>query len=285
LGREEHESARIAKAWRTSLFQSFAGHISSFMTDQKEKARAFAELHKKGEPVVLYNVWDAGSAAAVARAGAKAVATGSWSVAAANGFADGEAIPLDLVLGNAARIASSVDIPFTLDFEGGYAAGAEGLARNIEKVIETGAVGINFEDQVVGGDGIYSIRDQTARIAAVRRSAAAQGVALFINARTDVFLKSSPERHADGLDEAIERAEAYADAGASGFFAPGLKEPELIKRLCDISPLPVNIMVMADTPSNVQMANLGVSRISYGPGPYRKMIAGLEEVARGVYGA
>lgn len=238
----------------------------------------------KGEPVVLFNIWDAGSAVAVAAAGAKAVATGSWSVAAANGFADGEHVPLELVLANASRIAAAVGVPFSLDFEGGYAADTTELAGNIAKVVETGAIGINFEDQIVGGDGIYAVNEQTARIATARRAAAAAGVPLFINARTDVFLKSDPQQHAERFDEAAERAEAYADAGASGFFAPGLKDPELIKRLCDASPLPVNIMVMADTPSNAEMAKLGVARISYGPGPYRKMIADLTAAARIAFG-
>jgi 2-methylisocitrate lyase-like PEP mutase family enzyme len=255
------------------------------MADQKEKAEAFAELHVKGDPVILFNIWDAGTAAAVAAAGARAIATGSWSVAAANGFGDGEHVPLELVLANAARIASAVQIPFTLDFEGGYAAEKDGLTANIAKVIETGAVGINFEDQIVGGEGIYAINDQTARIAAIRRAAAAAGIPLFINARTDVFLKHGPEQHSENFDEAVERAEAYADAGASGFFAPGLKDPELITRLCDASPLPVNIMVMADTPSNAEMANLGVARISYGPGPYRSMIDALTAAARSGLGA
>lgn len=254
------------------------------MTDQQTKAEAFADLHIKGNPVVLLNIWDAGTAAAIARSGAPAIATGSWSVAAANGYADGEEMPLDLVLANAERIvAAAAGLPVTLDFEGGYADEKEALAANIAKVIATGVVGINFEDQIVGGDGIYSISQQTARIATVRRSAAASDLSLFINARTDVFLKSSPDDHVGLIDEAIERADAYADAGASGCFAPGLKDPDLIARLCSASPRPVNIMVMADTPSNLEMAALGVARISYGPGPYRKMIADLESTARETY--
>jgi 2-methylisocitrate lyase-like PEP mutase family enzyme len=248
--------------------------------DQKVKAETFAGLHVKGDPLILFNIWDAGTAKAVADAGAKAVGTGSWSVAAANGYTDGEQVPLDLVLTIAARIASAVDVPFTLDFEGGYAGETEALAANIAKVVGTGAVGINFEDQIVGGEGLYTIKQQTARIATARRAAAAAGISLFINARTDIFLKGDPQHHADGLDEALERAESYADAGASGFFAPGLKDPGLIARLCDASPLPVNIMVMSDTPSNAEMAKLGVARISYGPGPYRNMIETLTAAAR-----
>ena len=244
------------------------------MNNQNEKAEFFADLHNPGDPIILFNIWDPGSAKAVAEAGAKAIATGSWSVAAAYGYADGQALPLDLEIDNIRRIVESVALPVTLDFEGGYAESPEDLKANIARVIEAGAIGINFEDQIVGGEGLYSIEQQAARIRAVREAADGADVALFINARTDVFLKSLAGPHTqDHVDEAIARAKAYAAAGASGLFAPGLRDAELIRDLCRRSPLPVNIMVMPDAPSNsAEMAALGVARISYGPGPYRKMI-------------
>ena len=252
------------------------------MSSQKEKAEQFARLHVSGDPVILFNIWDAGSAKAVADAGAKAIATGSWSVAAARGFTDGEHLPLELALYNVGRIAITLDLPVTLDFEGGYASDILGLKTNIHRVIDTGVVGINFEDQVVSGDGLYSIEDQSTRIAAIREIADIRSVPLFINARTDVFLNNAAPTHADHFDEAVTRALAYAEAGASGIFAPGLKDPELIRTLCERSPLPVNIMVMADTPSNAEMAALGVGRISYGPGPYRQAMETLKNAAREV---
>lgn len=251
------------------------------MSSQKEKAEIFHGLHVKGDPVILFNIWDAGSAKAVAEAGAKAIATGSWSVAAANGYSDGEELPMETAIENIERIAASVDLPVTLDFEGGYAADLEGLRANIARVIEAGAVGINFEDQVVGGEGLYSAEEQSKRISAARDAAELASIPLFINARTDVFLKTLPGPHtAEQIEEALVRARAYADAGASGFFAPGLRDPELIRDLCGRSPLPVNIMVMPDTPTNIEMAQLGVARISYGPGPYRRMVDWLKEAAR-----
>lgn len=243
------------------------------------KAQIFHELHKKGDPVVLFNIWDPGSARAVAEAGAKAIATGSWSVAAANGFTDAEEVPLDLVIDNITRIVATTDLPVTLDFEGGYAVDAVGLKLNIARVIAAGAVGINFEDQIVGGEGMYSIQQQSERIQAIRETADESASPLFINARCDLFLKNGPDKHTDHLTAAIERSIAYAEAGASGFFAPGLKDPQLIERLCEASQLPVNIMVMADTPTNAEMAKLGVARISYGPGPYRQMIENLKAAA------
>lgn len=247
---------------------------------QKEKAERFAGLHVKGDPLVLFNIWNAGSAKAIEEAGAKAVATGSWSVAAANGFGDGEEMPLDLALANIERIVKSVDLPVTLDFEGGYTTSIDQLKTNIERVIETGAVGINFEDQIVGGEGLYSIEDQSARIATVREAAERTAIPLFINARTDVFLKTYPAVHTEEeLENVIARTTAYAEAGASGLFAPGLRDAAMIKTLCERSPLPVNIMVLPDTPTNKEMAELRVARISYGPGPYRQMIEALKEAA------
>jgi len=255
------------------------------MPTQKQNADIFRDLHVKGNPLILFNIWDAGSAKVIEEAGAKAIATGSWSVAAANGFADGEALPLDFAIENLKRIVCSVNLPVTIDFEGGYATDNSLLRENIKRVIEAGAAGINFEDQVVGGDGLYSIEEQSSRIAAIRDAGNQSGIPIFINARTDVFLKTYPAEHTEEqLDEAIRRAAAYTEAGASGFFAPGLRAPALIKKLCAASPLPVNIMALPDTPSAGELAKLGVARISYGPGPYRAMTDALKEAAKKVFG-
>lgn len=251
------------------------------MSTQIEKAKLFRNLHIKGNPLVLFNIWDAGSAKAIEEAGAKAIATGSWSVAAANGFADGERLPFDFALANLERIVASVAAPVTIDFEGGYTTDNAELKKNVKKVIAAGAVGINFEDQVVGGEGLYAIEEQAARIEAVSEAAEQLSIPLFINARTDIFLKTYPARHdAAQLDEAVRRAATYAEAGASGFFAPGLRDTEFIKKLCELSPIPINIMVLPDTPPVGELAKLGVARISYGPGPYRRITEVLQEAAR-----
>lgn len=251
------------------------------MVTQKEKADAFRKLHVKGSPLILFNIWDAGSARTIEQAGAKAIATGSWSVAAANGFEDGETIPLELVIENLERIVASVALPVTLDFEGGYTTDSSELKENIRKVIAAGAVGINFEDRIVGGDGLYTIEDQSGRIAAIHEASKEASIPFFINARTDVFLKTYPGEHDEvQLEEAVERAKAYTDAGASGLFAPGLRDTSLIKELCERSPIPVNIMVLPDTPPTKVLAQQGVARISYGAGPYRQMTEALKEAGR-----
>lgn len=253
--------------------------------NQADKARAFAALHVKGDPLVLYNIWDAGTARAVAAAGARAVATGSWSLAAAHGYEDGERIPLGLVATVVARIAATVDLPVSVDVEGGYGTTAEQLSGTVETIVGTGAVGINLEDQVVGGDGLYGVAEQAGRIAAIRGAADRIGVPLFVNARTDLFLKESDRsRHAALLAAAKERATAYAGAGASGFFAPGLADPELIAGLCAASPLPVNIMTGEGVPGRDVLADCGVARISHGPFPYIAAMRWLQEQAAPLFG-
>ena len=243
---------------------------------QSDKARSFAALHTAQDPLVPFNIWDAGSARAVADAGAAAIATGSWSVAAAQGYPDGETIPLDLLLGIAARIVAATELPVSIDFEGGYAREPGELRANTRRLLDTGAVGINFENQIVGADELYEIAEQADRIAAIRQAAEDARVPLFINARTDLFLKQSDQTmHAGLIDQAIERATRYAAAGASGFFVPGLSDAGLITRICGAVSLPVNIMRPGATPSRSELGALGVARISAGPAPYRTMIADL----------
>ena len=239
--------------------------------------RRFAALHVQGDPLVLFNIWDAGSAQAVAKSGAKAIATGSASVAMANGFGDGQELPMDFALDNARRIVNAVNLPVTVDFEGAYSADPAEGARNLAKLAEAGAVGCNFEDQVVGGEGLHPITVQAARIAAARQ---AVGTDFFINVRTDLFLKAPQETHdVTMLDEAIERVRAYAEAGASGFFVPMLGDLDMLRRLCAESPIPVNFMTYPGCPPNAEIAATGVARISHGPFPYMALMAQLEEAA------
>jgi 2-methylisocitrate lyase-like PEP mutase family enzyme len=234
--------------------------------NQTEKTKRFAELHVKGKPLVLYNAWDAGSAKSIHEAGAQAIATSSWSVAAAQGYGDGEEIPIEFAEQIVGRIAATVDIPVTVDFEGGYSEDDGELAANISRLLELSVIGINFEDRVVKGSGLYSVDRQARRIAAIREAARQKGVDLFINARTDVFFEHGVD--AAAVAEALDRGRAYTAAGASGFFIPGLLDEARIGRICDCVALPVNVMVMDGVPPNSRIAELGVSRISYGPIPY-----------------
>jgi 2-methylisocitrate lyase-like PEP mutase family enzyme len=249
-----------------------------------EKAERFAALHIKGSPLVLYNAWDAGSAKAVCDAGAPAIATSSWAVAAAHGYTDGEKIPMHLVEQIIARIVATTDIPVTVDFEGGYSDDDDDtLTGNVARLLDLGVIGINFEDRVVSGKGLYSVERQSRRIEAIRKMADKRGAPLFINARTDLFLGAGASDDLSALLEAATRGVAYAQAGASGFFVPGLRSDALIGELCRASALPVNVMVTEGLPSASRLAELGVARISYGPAPFIEAIEKLKAAAGAVY--
>jgi 2-methylisocitrate lyase-like PEP mutase family enzyme len=240
------------------------------------KFEAFAALHVPGDPVILYNIWDVGSAHAVIRAGAKALATGSHPVADANGWSDGQGVPIDFALANAKRIADSTELPLTVDFESAYSDDPDQGADNVVRLAATGAVGCNFEDQVIGGKGLHSFTLQAKRIAAIRR---AVGDQFFINARTDLYIKT--QTHDSALvDEAIERGKAFADAGANGFFIPRLADPRQVERIVKEVPLPLNLISFPGVPSKADWAKVGVARISHGPHPHRALMANFEEMAR-----
>ena len=240
------------------------------------KFEAFAALHVPGDPVILYNIWDVGSAQAVIRGGAKALATGSHPVADANGWPDGHGVPIDFALANAKRIADSTELPLTVDFEGAYSDDPDQGAENVVRLAGTGAVGCNFEDQVIGGEGVHPLAFQANRIEAIRR---AVGDQFFINARTDLFLQA--QSHDSALvDEVIERGKAFADAGASGYFVPRLADSQQVERIIREVPLPLNLIAFPGAPPKADWANAGVARISHGPHPHRALMAKFEEMAR-----
>ena len=243
-----------------------------------EKAARFAELHVTDKPLLLFNAWDAGSAKAILGAGATAIATSSWSIAEAQGYRDGEDIPIAQAEQVIARIAATIDVPVSADFEGGYSEDNGELAENAARLIGHGIVGINFEDRVVKGTGLYDVNRQAGRISAIRAAADQNEVDLFINARTDLFLGQGPEP-VEAVSEAMERSKAYAAAGASGFFIPGLQDEALIGAICEVSTLPVNVMVMDGVPSVERLTELGVARISWGPIPYINAMAALQRDA------
>jgi 2-methylisocitrate lyase-like PEP mutase family enzyme len=239
------------------------------------KFEIFAALHVPGDPVVLYNIWDVGSALAVVKAGAKALATGSHPVADANGWPDGEQVPLDFALANATRIVDAVDLPLTVDFEGAYSDDPEEGGRNVARLKTTGAVGCNFEDQRIGEEGLHPLELQVRRIEAIRR---AVGEDFFINARTDLFLKVK-EQDDSLIEHVIERGKAFADAGASGFFVPRLADAKQIERIVREVPLPLNVIAFPGAPPKAEWASAGAARISHGPFPHRALMAQLTEAA------
>ncbi len=237
------------------------------------RAAALRALHRPGEPLVLVNAWDAASARVVAATpGCAAIATASYSIAAARGVDDGEAMPLVTMLAAVGEIARAVALPVTADLEAGYGdAGA-----TVAAAIEAGAVGCNLEDGVRETE-LRPVGEHADSIAAARAAGEAAGVPVVINARTDVYLAGAgaPEERA-GL--ALERGRAYLQAGADCIFVPGVRAPADIERL--VGELgSVSVLATAGGPSLGELARLGVARVSVGPGSLGVAMAALRDAA------
>ncbi|KJK58531.1 isocitrate lyase/PEP mutase family protein [Saccharothrix sp. ST-888] len=253
------------------------------MTTQHDKAKLLNDLHRPGDPLVLANVWDGVSARLVAAAGAQALATASASVSWALGVRDGGGLDRDRALAQTALIAAAVDLPVTADLETGFGATAAEVGETVTALLATGAVGVNLEDGP--DDGARELRpvaEAAERIAAARAAAAAAGVPLYLNARTDVFLRGVGEPEGR-LDEAIARGLAYVEAGASGVFVPGTADPAVIAALAKALPVPLNVTGSPAAPTVAELAALGVGRISLGPGLAEVAYAAVRRAAREVY--
>ncbi|UNM06795.1 MAG: isocitrate lyase/phosphoenolpyruvate mutase family protein [Holosporaceae bacterium] len=210
-----------------------------------------------------------------------AIATSSWAIAQSCGFEDGETIPYDKVLEAISAIVKSSNIPVSADIEAGYCEGnLEKLKCNIASLLKTNVVGINFEDQIIKSPGhLCSIEEQSRRIKEIRLIAEQSQRPLFINARTDIFFRNNDKDHPKLLEEAIVRSKDYHKSGANGLFVPGLKDPKLIKSLCQQSLLPVNVMV-SSIEEVKQFSGLGVSRFSTGPFPYIQSMNALRNFVK-----
>ncbi|MFJ8134983.1 isocitrate lyase/phosphoenolpyruvate mutase family protein [Streptomyces sp. NPDC096013] len=259
------------------------------MTNQntlRDRALAFRALHVPGRPLVLPNAWDAASARIVEDTGAAAVATTSAGVAWALGVPDGDLLGRERAVAAVARIAASVAVPLSADIESGFAEDPAGVADTVRAVLAAGAVGVNIEDALYGGEGVLRpVAEQAERIAAAREAADAEGVPLFVNARIDTFL-----RGAGGVDATLERAAAFRAAGADGIFVPGAVEPGTVKELADGIDAPLNVLVGPGAPPVAELAALGVARVSAGSGVALAAYAVVRRAARelldtGTYGA
>jgi len=238
------------------------------MPARPQDAAAFHALHQ--DFLILPNAWDAASARLVQEAGARAIATSSAAVAWAHGYADGHHFPAEKLVAAVAQIARVTSAPITCDAERGYADDPAQAAANVAKFIDAGAVGINLED------GVQPHELHLRKVEAIRAVAARAGVDLFINARTDVFLKGlAPE--ADQLEETLRRAAGLKNAGASGLFVPGLVKSEEIAAVAAGAGLPLNIMARPGAPNAAALKALGVRRLSAATGIFNAAMAGLQE--------
>lgn len=227
-----------------------------------DKAAALTALHLPGDPLIVVNVWDAMTARIVARTpGVRALATASHSVAFSLGVDDGEGMSVDMALAAAARITASTELPVSVDFERGYAPTPAGVRANVGRLIEAGAAGLNIEDSLAGATSERRpIAEAAARIAAARAAAEDASVPLAINARTDT-LAGSP----DAWDEAISRANAYVDAGATSIFMLGLSTEQQVAAAVATVRAPIAVFARPGGIPLPRLAELGVGRISFGP--------------------
>lgn len=237
-------------------------------------AARFRALHQGPDILSLINAWDPGSALLMQSLGASAVATSSAAVAWAQGYGDGDKLPIARLADIVAAIARRLRLPLTVDFEGGYSDDPHVVGENIARLLDAGAVGINIED------GRATPELLCRKIEAVRGAAARAGVALFVNARSDVYLKGlvPPEQR---VAELLARATRYAEAGADGLFAAGARLPEEIAAICAGTPLPVNILALPGVPAAAQLASLGVRRVSAGSGIAESAYARVAELTQG----
>ncbi len=224
-----------------------------------DKAELFHSLHQ-GKILVLPNAWDVASARIVEEAGATAVATTSAGVAWSLGAPDGHQLARDQAIGLISRVAGAVGVPVTADIENGFASSADGVAETVGMAIDAGAVGVNLEDGE--GAGLLPVGEFADRVAAARSAAS---IPLFINARTDVYLRGIGEPDTR-LKHAIERAHAYLAAGASGVFVPGVVDPSVVSVLAKEIDGPLNVMAGHGAPPVSELAALGVARVSLGSG-------------------
>jgi 2-methylisocitrate lyase-like PEP mutase family enzyme/ketosteroid isomerase-like protein len=224
--------------------------------------------------LLLPNAWDAGSARLIESLGAAAIATTSAGVAWSRGYADGNALPLEALLTVAREIARIIKVPLTVDIEGGYSSDPATVAKVVTGVIDAGAVGINIEDGADSPDLLC------AKISAARRSAERAGIDLFVNVRTDVFLRDIATGAA-AIEEVLRRAELYRAAGGDGLFVPCLSEASAIRTIVKaIAPMPLNVMLVPGLPDIDSLRKLGVRRLSAGSAIAQATLGLTEHLAR-----
>ena len=233
--------------------------------NQTEKANTLRSLHHNNQILILPNIWDPAGALLLEHTGYPAVATASAAIAFANGYQDGEIIPLDTVVATLSRIVKVVDVPVTADIEAGYSLEPLTFEANISRLLETGIAGINIEDSNPKTGDLLPIEAQVERIKIIRKVSDEASVPLFINARIDVYLKMQDLSAEAKLQETIKRGNAYAEAGADGLFPALAKDENAIKQLVELLPLPINILVLPGVPEIDVLQKLGVARVSFGP--------------------
>jgi len=247
---------------------------------REEKTELFKQLHHSDKLLILPNIWDSLGALLLEDLGYPAIASASASIAFSRGYNDGEQIPFEELLVILQKIAINVNLPVTADIESGFADNENELAENIRQLLQTGVVGINFEDTEKKTGTLYPVDMQCKRIKVIKKVANETGMPLFINARTDVYVRGkgldTPEAK---LEETIRRSVAYKNAGADCFFPLAIQKESDIKAVVDTVKMPVNIILITGVPSIDILQKIGVKRISLGPGFLKIAIKAMKNVA------
>jgi len=244
------------------------------MRSHEEKARAFRDLHV-GDPFVIPNPWDVGTARVLEALGFPALATTSSGFAFTLGRLDGKAT-LDEVADHVAAIDRAVDLPVSVDLENGYAADAEGVARAIARVAEAGAVAASIEDYDPGR-GLYALDEAVERLTAAVETARGLGYAFLVTGRAENHIRDNPI-----LDDTIARLVAYEEAGADVLYAPGLRALDDIRTVCEAVAKPVNVLLLPGGPTAVEVFEAGARRVSVGGGFAWAALGAMVDAARAV---
>ncbi|MGD0585774.1 MAG: isocitrate lyase/phosphoenolpyruvate mutase family protein [Oryzomonas sp.] len=250
------------------------------MSDQqRQKAEAFLRLHQDPATLVLPNAWDVVSAKIFEQASFQAIGTTSNAIAASLGYLDGERIPFSEMVAVIARIVQHTDLPVNADIEAGYGRDIAAVVGTVRSVIKSGAVGINLEDATRDPEQpLFDIGFQCEKLKAVREAADVLEIPLVINARTDTYLIPFHDPEVQ-FQETVKRANAYREAGVDCIFVPGRLDKEQIARLAAAIHAPLNVLATPVTPSVPELQEMGVARLSIGPGAFRAALAGTVKIA------
>jgi 2-methylisocitrate lyase-like PEP mutase family enzyme len=238
--------------------------------EQATKAESFRALHA-GEPFVIPNPWDAGSARALAALGFEALASTSPGLAFTLGRLDGD-VTLDEVTEHAAALAAATDLPLSVDLENGYGASPEDAARAVAAAAAAGAVGGSIEDYDPAGR-LYEPGHAVERIAAAVEAARALPFPFTLTARAENHIRGNPD-----LEDTIARLQAFEEAGADVLYAPGLRSAEEVRAVCESVARPVNVLALPEL-SLVAVVAAGARRISVGGGLAWVAIGAMAEAA------
>jgi 2-methylisocitrate lyase-like PEP mutase family enzyme len=247
--------------------------------DLQSRCEQLRSLHTPGDPLLLPNAWDVATARAVVAAGFPVVATTSWGVAGALGFEDDERAPADEMIAAAARIARGVDVPVTVDFEAGYGMDPVDVVAALQ---DAGAAGCNLEDTDNAAGVLHDRQERAGWFAAVREAADAADYPLVLNARVDPFLMpyvtgADASMQVDLVPDAVERANAYLDAGADCVYPVALWEPTALRQFMAAVDGPVNVSAVPELASLDEVADLGVARVSWAIFLYENALAQFGE--------